>query len=489
MDASSTHRRSGWVALLCTMTARMLLGVLASLLLWSVAPIAAGWHPTVVMTGSMLPRLVPGDVVFSRPVAPDAITLGQVLLYDDPDRAHHLRMHRYVRPAAGGDLITRGDANPADDSTPVARSAVHGVASLRVPFVARPVLWAQSGDVPALAITALALIGLVVVARWFRAAPADEDTPRAGGGPGGPGEPAAAAAAPEPADATPGVPRRELVSAGRVLRVATAIGAFVVAGVLFAVSAGAVVPFGRTTTTPTETFQAARYNSCANAVVGAGARFSWPLGETGGSTANDVSGNALSGTYAGGVTYGTPGPCLFDRSTGVTLNGTSGVVSTAATATNIPALSFQIWFRTASARGGTLMSITATTGFVFTTDTTSMAMAMTTSGAITLGVTASGTRTVTTGGGWADNRWHLAVGSVGASGMSLSVDAQTPVTSPAATTTTAVTGTPRVGYGNASDLGTGSNDYFTGSLAYATLYKTALTSAQVADQYLAATAS
>ena len=37
-----------------------------------------------------------------------------------------------------------------------------------------------------------------------------------------------------------------------------------------------------------------------------------------------------------------------------------------------------------------------------------------------------------------------------------------------------------------SDLGTGSNDYFQGSVAYASLYKLSLTATQVASHYYAA---
>jgi Signal peptidase I len=79
------HWRGGWAALLATVGARAILTALAGLVLVALLPLVLGWHSTVVMTGSMQPRLQPGDVVVSRSIATDRLQLGQVLLVDDPD--------------------------------------------------------------------------------------------------------------------------------------------------------------------------------------------------------------------------------------------------------------------------------------------------------------------------------------------------------------------------------------------------------------------
>ena len=55
-----TALRQGWPALLVSAAARFALGVLALLLLASVAPAVLGWQTTVVMSGSMSPTLRPG---------------------------------------------------------------------------------------------------------------------------------------------------------------------------------------------------------------------------------------------------------------------------------------------------------------------------------------------------------------------------------------------------------------------------------------------
>lgn len=144
-----------WGRVVVATLARGVVVTLLGLALWAAAPAVIGWHPTTVMTGSMEPRLRPGDVVVSRPVPPTALRLGQVLLADDPDQTGHLRLHRAVTAGPDGTIVTRGDANPQRDSTPIARSAVHGVAVLRIPEVATPIVWMRAGEWTKVALLAL----------------------------------------------------------------------------------------------------------------------------------------------------------------------------------------------------------------------------------------------------------------------------------------------------------------------------------------------
>jgi signal peptidase len=164
--------RTGWAALLVSAVARAGLFLLAGLLLWSVAPVAAGWSSSVVMSNSMAPRLLAGDVVLVRPIDPGQLRTGQVLLVDDPDRTGRLRLHRLdgIDPATGI-LTLKGDANSRADSTPVRPEAVHGIAALRVPWVGTPMLWLQEGHLRLVAWTAIALAGLVAGVFHYRPEP------------------------------------------------------------------------------------------------------------------------------------------------------------------------------------------------------------------------------------------------------------------------------------------------------------------------------
>lgn len=146
-----------WVRLIVASVSRAVLATVLGLAFWAAAPAAIGWHPTTVMTGSMMPRLHPGDVVVSVPVPPARIALGKVVLFRDPAPPGELRLHRYYEPGPHGTLVTKGDANAAADSTPVPRSAVEGVALLRVPWIGLPILWFHEGRWLALAIVSAIL--------------------------------------------------------------------------------------------------------------------------------------------------------------------------------------------------------------------------------------------------------------------------------------------------------------------------------------------
>ncbi|WP_439693760.1 S24/S26 family peptidase [Curtobacterium sp. SP.BCo] len=180
-----------WGRIVVATLARGVVATLLGLALWAAAPAVIGWQPTTVMTGSMEPRLTPGDVVVSRPVSGDDLRTGRILLADDPDQPGHLRMHRYVEDGPGGTLVTKGDANPQPDSTPLERSAVHGIAFLRVPVVGTPVLWIRNGDWGGIGLLALGLVALLALCtvdgslRRLADADADAETDRDdGGGPG-----------------------------------------------------------------------------------------------------------------------------------------------------------------------------------------------------------------------------------------------------------------------------------------------------------------
>jgi signal peptidase len=142
------------------------LTVIASLLFWSHAPRLVGWDPRVVLTGSMTPVIQPGDVSVIGPatVGPATLPRGRVVLVRAPQMSTGYYLHRLVRYDADGRLVTRGDANPSNDSVPVSPEAVRGQLRLLVPVVGRPVVWLGDGNYVALvlvgAATWLSLLGV-----------------------------------------------------------------------------------------------------------------------------------------------------------------------------------------------------------------------------------------------------------------------------------------------------------------------------------------
>ncbi|WIB78175.1 S24/S26 family peptidase [Curtobacterium sp. MCPF17_002] len=268
-----------WGRVVVATLARGVVATLLGLALWAAAPAVIGWQPTTVMTGSMEPRLTPGDVVVSRPVSAGEVRMGKILLADDPDQPGHLRMHRYVDDGPDGTLVTKGDANPQQDSTPLERSAVHGVAFLRVPFVGTPITWIRTGQWMPVGMLALALVAVLALCtidgslRRFAGsspvAPTDDGDGDGGDGDGGgdgadDGLEARDGAAPRlPSDPAPvrsrHVLRRQARRVRRLRRLGGAAAVLVVAGGLGVLlpEQAVAVPWSQTTVNPRSSFGAA----------------------------------------------------------------------------------------------------------------------------------------------------------------------------------------------------------------------------------------
>lgn len=167
------------------------LTVLAGLVVAALAPLVAGHSAHVVTSGSMAPRIDPGDVVVTHPVTAAELRTGQVVLVRDPEVPSGLLLHRLVSFDEEGRLVTRGDANQSNDSVHADPAAVRGVAVLRVPWVGLPSLWRAEARYGALALTAGVLVAAAVFAstgRGRRTAGLEQDDQpeRSGVDPGAP---------------------------------------------------------------------------------------------------------------------------------------------------------------------------------------------------------------------------------------------------------------------------------------------------------------
>jgi signal peptidase len=141
------------------------LTMVGGLLIWAFLPYAAGWHATLVISGSMEPAIRTGDVVVIAPVplevAREGALVGAVVQVDNPVRPGQLLLHRVVERKTDGSLVTKGDNNQSRDYAPVRPEHVRGVARLRVPGAGLPMLWMHNGQTVPLAALALVLLGLM----------------------------------------------------------------------------------------------------------------------------------------------------------------------------------------------------------------------------------------------------------------------------------------------------------------------------------------
>jgi signal peptidase len=152
------------------------LAALGGLLWWSHAPMLVGWQPKVVLTGSMLPVIRPGDVALIGPA--DArgggLPAGRIVLVRDAARESGSYLHRVVRYEDDGTLVTKGDANQSEDHPTVDPARVRGQLRLLVPAVGRPVIWVHDHRWPMLGGSLAATWAAMVFALSLRREPDDD---------------------------------------------------------------------------------------------------------------------------------------------------------------------------------------------------------------------------------------------------------------------------------------------------------------------------
>lgn len=119
-----------------------LAAVAALLLAVVVVPLALGWVPLTVLSGSMEPTVPTGSQVVVAPLEGEddaaGLSTGDVVTFmprpDDPT----LVTHRIVGVAVDGEgrrsFTTRGDANAAPDADPVTATQLRGLVKYHVPW-------------------------------------------------------------------------------------------------------------------------------------------------------------------------------------------------------------------------------------------------------------------------------------------------------------------------------------------------------------------
>lgn len=121
------------------------------------ATLVVGWTPTVVASGSMAPRLRPGDILLVEPAHRENLEPDQVVLFEADYVAEGRVVHRLVRRRPSGRWITRGDANPRVDPRAVAPEDITGIVGGIIPRLGLPALWLRRGET-----LPLALLGTVL---------------------------------------------------------------------------------------------------------------------------------------------------------------------------------------------------------------------------------------------------------------------------------------------------------------------------------------
>jgi hypothetical protein len=254
--------------------------------------------------------------------------------------------------------------------------------------------------------------------------------------------------------------------------------------------------FTKTVTNSVNTAATSIFVSCQSTAIAAGPYLAWPLNEPSGTVAKDLSNSAHPGTYsASGVTYGASGPCRRDGAKAVTLDGAAGLVSTTTAVAAPTTFTEEIWFNTGTATGGKLIGFGDTSNgssAVFDRHIYMTNGAAPSGGKLIFGVYPGAAKTVISSNGYNDSKWHQVVATLGTAtgvnGMRLYVDGALVASDTTVTTAQSITGYWRVGYDNLTGWTSApTSSFFKGSVAFAQVYNTALTPAQILAQYNAGT--
>jgi signal peptidase I len=516
---------------------RAWLWFVAGCLVVTFVPMLFGWRPYVIESGSMQPRIKVGDVILSSPEHDAKKLLGHVTVFKDPDayRAGTVKSHRVISINSNGTLVTKGDANPTADPTPVPMSDVKGIGRLLVRWIGLPLLWVQNGAWLKLAVLVLTFwIAAVLVVRDHDEPILDEDDDE--GGDDGHGldddksevtgdvdefdeiehveddvvdDGVAAPARWKPRGSGLGwlgrSRHRRVLTKPEIAKMVGARTAVVT------VTAGALL-------LPTSQAAFSATTSAIGSVWATAASFGpnyttdtkalnpylyWKLDDAGtNNVAIDYSGNNRNGQYnptpsgttpwtmqqTGGLTGQSPNLAV-SAAGGVNNNTTCVTTNAAPQNPAVNTYSEIIWFNTTSSQGGKLIGFESSQTGVSNSNNGGQYdrhIYMDGNGALTFGVWTGATTTVSSGPGYNDGKWHMAVATMGStSGMRLYVD-DVLVGSRAYVSSQDYTalggGWWRVGCGNLSGWGsytTQTNYGFTGSLDEATVYTTEISASDV----------
>jgi len=169
MDAHFLKNRDPQLNRIGRTAAVLLLIFIVSGSLFTIISPFFGWRTEVVISGSMEPAIRTGSIVIVRPIMPDAIQTGDIIMFFSPDRKS-LTTHRVVGVESDSGLrfSTKGDANKNADMNAVEPGQVVGTVVHSIPYLGLLVQFIKTplGFIVFLLIPAVILIGREILDLW-----------------------------------------------------------------------------------------------------------------------------------------------------------------------------------------------------------------------------------------------------------------------------------------------------------------------------------
>ncbi|WP_431030830.1 PKD domain-containing protein [Plantibacter sp. RU18] len=250
----------------------------------------------------------------------------------------------------------------------------------------------------------------------------------------------------------------------------------VTAGQTYNYRVKAIDPWGNSTQTSTWVPATATggntFSSYNGSVLDASPTNYWPLGESSGTSAYDwASGSDL--TVNSPSARAVVGPNVAQANTATSFAGTSSSFAATSPSQTAPnTFTVEAWFKTTSSQGGKIIGFgNSKTGNSGSYD---RQVYLDNSGRVVFGVHPGGVRTVQSAAGLNDGQWHYVVASLGADGMTLSLDGKKVATRTDTTSGQDYSGYWRVGGDNLGGWPNVGSSYLNGSISDVAVYPTVL---------------
>ena len=85
-----------------------------------------------VFSESMVPTYQKGDMIIVY--GDKEVEVGDIIVFDTPYKNYPI-IHRILEIKESGEILTKGDNNPAADPWEITTDSIHGKAALRLPFL------------------------------------------------------------------------------------------------------------------------------------------------------------------------------------------------------------------------------------------------------------------------------------------------------------------------------------------------------------------
>lgn len=459
--------------------------VLGSLLIVIAGSVLPGWHAWVIRTGSMSPRIHPGDVVLTQERSESDYIAGRVVTFKNPSWNNEPTTHRIVKVGADKSVTTKGDANIDNDPLNTPQEDIKGLGRILVKWAGWPWIWYQNRQWVQLL---LFISSLIFASFLIHLDGEDEDSQPDPGG------------KEEPAESKPRRRAKWLKSSGKLKGGAGALGALLAA---LLVLNGSSAAFSANTSSSSNSWSVPSYVYTTTVL----ANHPWlyyATSETGsvsgGVSADDISSHNFDGTYQtvnNGYYFQQSGPSgitpLANRlSVQLRKSGSCIFTPSGSQQSSPQTFSIEIWFKTSAGYtgGGKLIGFENQRTSAITSSQYDRHIYMEPNGKLRFGIYNGTESTVVSTLSYNDGSWHHAVGVLSGSGgvASLYVDGQM-VASMNNMVAETNTGYWRIGCGIltgwAWNSGTASitNAQFVGFISHPVVYDTALSPSEIYFHY------